>query len=194
MNTSTQLLIAVYVLIAISIATVSPAQAGFMDWFKSIGAESDQAQNGSFDSLYASVLAEQPEQAQESLALLANAIAPVNAPSKVSTTTLRRTYTVQVSAYNSEAAQTDDSPFITANGTHVRDGIVAANIISSSGRNIPFDTAIKFKNCGSVPNDKIFIVTDRLNKRYTNNVDIWMESKADALKFGRRTCQIEVLQ
>lgn len=63
MNTSKQLLIAVYVLIAISIATVSPAQAGFMDWFKSIGAKSDQAQNGSFDSLYASVLSEKADEA-----------------------------------------------------------------------------------------------------------------------------------
>ena len=194
MNTSKQLLIAVYVLIAISIATVSPAQAGFMDWFKSIGAKSDQAQNGSFDSLYASVLAEQPEAAAESPALLANAIAPVNAPSGYTTTTLRRTMTVQVSGYNSEVGQTDDSPFITANGTHVRDGIVAANIIDAAGRNIPFNTAIKFKQCGGIPEDKIFTVTDRLNKRYTKNVDIWFEHKTDALQFGRRTCQIEIIQ
>jgi len=184
MNTSKQLLIAVYVLIAISIATVSPAQAGFMDWFKSIGAKSDQAQNGSFDSLYASVLAEQPDEAEESPALLANAIAPVNAPSGITTKTLRRTYTVQLSGYNSEVAQTDDSPFITAKGTHVRWGIVASNMF-------PFGTVIKIP---SLYGDQIFVVEDRMNTRYQQNVDIWFESKAEALKLGRRTVQIEVIQ
>jgi 3D (Asp-Asp-Asp) domain-containing protein len=71
-------------------------------------------------------------------------------------------------------------------GTHVRDGMVAANML-------PFRTVIKFKNCGGIPEDKIFVVEDRMNKRYQNNVDIWFADHAVAVKFGRRTCQIEVI-
>ena len=61
MNTRQQKLIAVSVLIAISLVTVSPVQAGFLDWFKSGHAQADQAQGGSFDSLYATVLADRPD-------------------------------------------------------------------------------------------------------------------------------------
>ena len=69
---------------------------------------------------------------------------------------------------------------------HKRLMMVAANML-------PFRTPIKFKNCGGVPEDKIFFVEDRMNKRYQNNVDIWMQSHSDAVKFGRRTCQIETI-
>lgn len=193
MNSRTRKLVAASMLIAIGLSGTLTAQAGVLDWFKSNDAIADRASDGSFDTLYTSVL-ETNRTADDAPTLLAQAVMPVNSPVGGLEKTLRRFYWVQVSAYNSEVAQTDDSPFITANGTHVRDGIVAANIISASGYNIPFDTAIKFKNCGGIDEDKIFIVTDRLNKRYTNNVDIWMLSRADAVKFGRRTCQIEVIQ
>jgi len=184
MNTRKQTIVAVSVLIAIVISTVSPVQAGIISWFKTIGAQSDQAENGSFDSLYATVLAERSNDAEESPMLMANAVAPLNSPTGGTAKTLRRTYWVQVSGYNSEVAQTDASPFITAKGTHVRWGIVAANMF-------PFGTIIKIP---SLYGDQIFVVEDRMNSRYQNNVDIWFESKADALALGRRTLQIEVIQ
>jgi 3D (Asp-Asp-Asp) domain-containing protein len=189
-----KLTLAVSVLLTIAIASTVTAQAGIRDWFVSNDVPAERADTGSFDSLYASVLAVS-ERRDEALAITGSALLPMNSPAGGGNGyTLRRTYSVQVSAYNSEVGQTDDSPFITANGTHVRDGIVAANIYNSAGGNIPFNSVIKFKNCGSIPNDKIFVVTDRLNKRYRMNVDIWMESHADALQFGRRTCTIEVIQ
>jgi 3D (Asp-Asp-Asp) domain-containing protein len=183
-----QILVAVFLAIAIMSST---ANAGLLDWFAGSKARAEQ---GSFDQLYASLTTETPTVDDRPILLASlNAIEGVSSPVGGVSRTLRRMYTVQVSGYNSEAAQTDDSPFITANGTHVRDGIVAANIIDAAGRNIPFNTVIKFKNCGGIPEDKIFTVTDRLNKRYTRNVDIWFAHKSDALKFGRRTCQIEVI-
>jgi 3D (Asp-Asp-Asp) domain-containing protein len=184
MNTRKQKLIAVSVIFAIVIVTVSPAQAGILDWFRSSGARADLAQNGSFDSLYATVLADRPDKAEEFLVLMANAIAPVNSPVGGSARTLRQAYWVQVSGYNSEVAQTDDSPFITAKGTHVRWGIVASNMF-------PFGTVIKIP---SLYGDQIFVVEDRMNSRYQQNVDIWFESKADALALGRRMVQIEVIR
>jgi 3D (Asp-Asp-Asp) domain-containing protein len=115
---------------------------------------------------------------------MANAVAPVNSPVGAVTKTIRKNYMVEVSAYTSEVAQCDDSPFITAKGTYVRDGIVATNMF-------PFGTAIKIP---SLYGDKIFVVEDRMNTRYQKNVDIWFADKTAALKLGRRLVQIEVIK
>jgi 3D (Asp-Asp-Asp) domain-containing protein len=181
MKTHKQILVAS--LITMSLMTSLTAQAGFLDWFRANDATADVASAGSFDSLYASVTGGQAVD-NEKPAMVANAIAPVNSPKGGVSKTIRRFYTVDVSAYNSEVAQCDDSPFITAKGTHVRDGIVATNMF-------PFGTAIKIP---ALFGDKIFVVEDRMNTRYQNNVDVWMESKIDAVKLGRRTVQIEVIK
>lgn len=90
---------------------------------------------------------------------------------------------VAMTAYSSTPDQTDDSPFITANGTRVRDGIVATN-------GLPFGTKIKIPE---LYGDKVFVVTDRMNKRYTDRVDIWMETREEAIQFGvKRSVKIEV--
>jgi 3D (Asp-Asp-Asp) domain-containing protein len=186
MNSRTRKLVAVSMLIAIGMSGTLSASAGVLDWFTSGDAVADSASTGSFDTLYVSVM-ETGRVSDDVPLMLAQAVLPVYSPVGGVQKTVRRIQYVQVSGYNSEVAQTDDSPFITANGTYVRDGIVAAN-------HLPFNTALKFKNCGDIEDDKIFIVTDRMNKRYQNNVDIWFASKADALKLGRRMCQIEIIQ
>lgn len=89
---------------------------------------------------------------------------------------------MEVSAYNSLPEQTDSTPFITASNTQTRWGVVATN-------QLPFGTKIKIP---SVYGDQIFVVEDRMNTRYKNNVDIWMEKVSDARKFGRRSLEIEV--
>ena len=89
---------------------------------------------------------------------------------------------VPVSAYNSEPGQTDATPFVTANGTHVRDGVVAANFLK-------FGTKVKIPQLFG---DREFVVADRMNARYGHAIDVWMEGKADARKLGRRNVMIEV--
>jgi len=90
---------------------------------------------------------------------------------------------VSMTAYSSTPDQTDDSPFITANGTRVRDGIVAVN-------GVPFGTKIKIPE---LYGDKVFVVTDRMNKRYTDRVDIWMETREEAIQFGvKHSVKIEL--
>ncbi len=91
--------------------------------------------------------------------------------------------TVWITAYSSTPEETDDTPFITAKGTLVRDGIIAANFL-------PFGTKVKIP---SLFGDKIFVVEDRMHRRKTNNVDIWMPTKMDALRFGAHKVQIAVL-
>ena len=90
-----------------------------------------------------------------------------------------------LSAYNSFEEQCDASPYATAIGSLSRDGIVA------SSPNLPIGTRVRFPDYFG---DKEFRVEDRMNTRYENNIDIWMESHSDALKFGRRYAKIEVVE
>lgn len=90
--------------------------------------------------------------------------------------------TVTASAYNSVPWQTDSTPFTTASGTTVRHGVIAANFL-------PIGTMITIPD---VYGDQIFIVEDRMNPRYRNNIDIWMEDIGDARKFGRKPVEIHI--
>ena len=101
-----------------------------------------------------------------------------------------KTLVVVVSAYSSTPAQTDSSPFITANGERVYWGGIAANIIDANGRNIPFGTKIMIPKLFG---DQIFTVNDRMNRRYQNNLDIWFSETSDARQFGRKTVDIVIV-
>lgn len=124
--------------------------------------------------------------ATDSVRITENSAATLSSPETTSTiraASATREYVVSVSAYSSTPDQTDDSPFITARGTFVRDGIIAANFL-------PFGTRVKIPDLFG---NKIFVVEDRMNKRYWHNVDVWMPERSDALKFGRKTTVIEVV-
>lgn len=91
---------------------------------------------------------------------------------------------VPVSAYSSTPDQTDDSPFIMASGNHVYDGAVAANFI-------PLGTKVRFPD---LYGDKVFVVEDRMNKRYPYKMDVWMETRSEALKFGVKNLKYEIVE
>lgn len=99
-----------------------------------------------------------------------------------------RTSTHTMTAYNSEVAQTDDSPCITANGFNVCEhGIedtIAANFL-------PMGTKVRIPDLFG---DRIFVVRDRMNKRYSSRVDIWMKDRTSAINFGVKVAKIEVLE
>ena len=84
------------------------------------------------------------------------------------------TFDVWVTAYSSTPEETDDTPFITAAGTKVRDGIVALNFL-------PFGTKVKIP---TVFGDKILVVEDRMHPRKAGFVDVWMPTKTAAIRFG----------
>ena len=91
---------------------------------------------------------------------------------------------VPSTAYTSRPEETDDTPFIAADGTHVFDGMVAANFL-------------KFKTKIRIPElygDKIFTVHDRMNKRYNVKVDIWMDDLQKARQHGVRHLTIEIVE
>jgi 3D (Asp-Asp-Asp) domain-containing protein len=91
---------------------------------------------------------------------------------------------VSLTAYTSRVEECDDTPFITADGSRVRDGIIAANFLK-------FGTRVRIP---ALFGDKIFEVHDRMNRRYTNRVDVWMEDLADARQFGVRNAVIEIIE
>jgi 3D (Asp-Asp-Asp) domain-containing protein len=91
---------------------------------------------------------------------------------------------VSVSAYSSTVDQCDSTPFITASGTHVRDGIIAANFI-------PIGTKVRFPE---IYGDKVFIVEDRMNARYYYKADIWMQTREQAKQWGVKYLTIEILK
>jgi len=91
---------------------------------------------------------------------------------------------VVITAYSSTIQETDESPFLTASGSYVKEGIVANNLL-------PFGTRIRIPE---IYGDKIFIVQDRLNPRAGfYHIDIWFPSHQEAENFGAKRTYIEVL-
>jgi len=95
---------------------------------------------------------------------------------------------VVITAYNSEAGQTDNSPCITANGFNVCENGVEDTIAANF---LPFGSKVKIPGLFG---DRVFVVRDRMNKRFSNRVDVWMIKKPDAVKFGVKVAKIEVLE
>ncbi len=91
-----------------------------------------------------------------------------------------------ITAYSSTVDQTDDSPCITANMfnvcAHGREDTIAANFLK-------FGTKVRIPELFG---DRIFIVRDRMNKRYPDRVDVWMIKRSAAKQFGVKYAQIEI--
>jgi 3D (Asp-Asp-Asp) domain-containing protein len=90
---------------------------------------------------------------------------------------------MRVTAYASVPDETDGTPFITANGTHVYYGEAASNIL-------PFGTKIEIP---ALFGDQVFTIEDRMSPRIKNTVDLWMPSVAKAVYFGVSHTNIVIL-
>jgi len=90
---------------------------------------------------------------------------------------------VVVTGYSSSPWQTDDTPFLTAAGTQVRDGVVATNIL-------PFGTKIRLPE---IYGDKIFVVEDRMSPKKGYQIDIWFSSYWEAKNFGVEMAEMEIV-
>lgn len=94
-----------------------------------------------------------------------------------------QTIKVLITAYSSSVDETDDTPFITASGSYVQSGIVAVNFL-------PFGAKIRIPE---IFGNQIFVVEDRLHEKNNDRVDIWMPTKKEALEFGIKISEIEIL-
>ncbi|MDD5551891.1 MAG: hypothetical protein PHI88_01905 [Candidatus Pacebacteria bacterium] len=91
--------------------------------------------------------------------------------------------TVSATAYSSTVGQCDSSPFTTASGTRVHFGTIAANFL-------PFGTKVKIPDYFG---NQVFVVEDRMSKRYWHKIDVWMPTYKQAIQFGRRNIRIVIL-
>lgn len=94
-----------------------------------------------------------------------------------------KSFTATVTGYSSTPDQTDDTPFLTAANTPVRDGIVAANFL-------PIGARIKIPGYSG---SKIYTVEDRMHARFSDRVDIWFADRASAQYFGKRDLEIVIV-
>lgn len=93
---------------------------------------------------------------------------------------------VTVTAYNSRRDQTDGTPWKTASGRIVHDGIIAYN-----DRSLPFGTLVMFPD---VFGNKLFVIEDRMNDRYgTEHADIWTLRFRDAVAWGQKPMRMLIL-
>lgn len=108
--------------------------------------------------------------------------ATFNTPKKLEVT---EKMVVIATGYSSTPEETDDTPFITASGTTVREGVIATNFL-------PIGTKLRIPKFYG---EKEFIVEDRMNIRYNDVaiIDIWFGDKQDARNFGKRKVEIEIL-
>ena len=95
----------------------------------------------------------------------------------------RRSVAVVITGYSSTEDQTDSTPFTTAWNTQTRSGVVAANWL-------PLGTKIKIPELFG---NRVFTVEDRMHPRNANKLDVWFQSREEALKFGVRKARVEIL-
>ena len=91
---------------------------------------------------------------------------------------------VTVTAYSSRVSETDGTPYVTASGSMVRTGVVAANWL-------PLGTKVRIPE---VFGDQVFTVEDRMHERNSYKLDVWFPNTSDALRFGvREDIRVEIL-
>jgi len=95
----------------------------------------------------------------------------------------KRTMFVTATAYTSSSGECDRDPYTTASGAKTADGVIAAN-------GFPFGTRVRLPDYFG---DKVFIVLDRMGRGGKNRVDIWMQSRHQALEWGVQRVRMEIL-
>ncbi len=141
---------------------------------------------GTLSSAFVSDAAPAPETAEAAFTEEANALvneSPIIIAESDMSPEVKRVVTVTVTAYSSDVEQTDSTPFITASGTYVRHGVVAANWL-------PIGTKVRIP---ALFGDQVFIVEDRMHSRHTNRLDVWFPTRAEAVHFGLRRAEVEIL-
>ena len=96
-----------------------------------------------------------------------------------------KTVKMVITAYSSAVDQTDNTPFVTASGRPVKEGIIANNML-------PFGTKVRIPE---LYGEKVFVVQDRMHQRKGRyHVDIWFSEYKQAKEFGAKLLDIEVLE
>jgi 3D (Asp-Asp-Asp) domain-containing protein len=115
-------------------------------------------------------------------------------------------YTLRATAYNSVPEQTNSQPFVTATGTRTRFGIIAVSR-DLLPKHIPYGSLVRIRDLGNFHDGRgygryqamldgqdHFIVEDTLNIRKQQQIDLWFETVPQALEWGVRRVEVEVVR
>ena len=116
--------------------------------------------------------------------LIVNANSVLQAKSPSSSEEQAPRFLMKITAYSSSADETDSTPFTTASGTRVRDGVAASNAF-------PLGTKIKIPELFG---GKVLTVEDRMHQRFSDRIDVWMPSKWHAIRFGIKQAEVEIVE
>lgn len=100
---------------------------------------------------------------------------------------------ILATSYNSTRAQTDDDPHIAASGQYVDGSTIALsrNLIQAENdlmirMGFNPDGVLRYGDTVYVIYVKHAVVSDAMNRRYTDRVDIWTEDYVTARTWGKR--------
>tara|TARA_B100000902_G_C26829958_1_gene678219 strand:+ start:140 stop:478 length:339 start_codon:yes stop_codon:yes gene_type:complete len=92
--------------------------------------------------------------------------------------TILKTLLVTATVYNADPSQTDDSPFITASGAVIEQccpgdhrWIAVSRDLEAEG----FVFGARVRITGTDEYDGIWVVQDRMNRRYQNSIDLLVD-------------------
>ncbi|WP_417876481.1 3D domain-containing protein [Winogradskyella sediminis] len=99
-----------------------------------------------------------------------------------------KTFKVTATAYNSLVYQTNSNPNITAFGDSLKPGMrylaVSRDLLDSG---LVYNTQVKIEGF-----DSLYIVKDKMNRRYYNRIDIYMDNDIKRAKqWGKKNVVIE---
>lgn len=116
------------------------------------------------------------------------------------------TLTLRATAYNSMESQTNSQPHITATGARTRFGIIAVSR-DLLGDAIPYGSLVRLRDLGNYYNGRgagkfqplldyqgLFIVEDTMHPRKRQQIDVWFEHYADAISWGLRKVEVELVR
>jgi 3D (Asp-Asp-Asp) domain-containing protein len=111
---------------------------------------------------------------------------------------------VRSTAYNSIPNQTDSSPFQTSTGARTRYGIIALS--RDLLKRIPYGSRVRLQDNGSwgsgrgrgkynaMLKDTVFVVEDTMHPRKNDTVDVWLPAHDQAMQWGVRRLNMQILQ
>lgn len=104
---------------------------------------------------------------------------------------VKKTMTVDATAYNSVAGQTDDDPWVAAWNNRLRPGqkvIAVSRDLEKHG--LTNGAKVKIEGLPGT-----YTVRDRMNKRFKNRIDVWMEKDIKkARKWGKKKLKLSLLK
>ena len=115
-------------------------------------------------------------------------------------------FSLKATGYNSLESQTDSTPEITATGAKTKFGVIAVSrdLLSDD---IPYGSLVKIKDLGNYYNGRgagrfqdilddqgYFIVEDTMHQRKRQQIDVWFPKKSQALRWGIRQVELEVVR